>query len=81
MILALVQQWAWIGTHENVLVLGPTGVGKSFVACALAQKACHDGYSPFYTRAQSLSRDQAMARARPAAYGICWPGSLGLMFW
>ena len=28
-----------VGTHENVFVLGPTGVGKSFVACALAQKA------------------------------------------
>src|SRR5258708_2905401 len=30
---------------ENVFVLGPTGVGKSFVACAMAQKACRDGYS------------------------------------
>jgi len=40
---ALVQESAWVGTHENVFVLGPTGVGKSFVACALAQKACRDG--------------------------------------
>jgi IstB-like ATP binding protein len=39
------------------------GVGKSFVACALAQKACRDGYSALYTRAQSLFRDLAMARA------------------
>jgi DNA replication protein DnaC len=44
-------------------VLGPTGVGKSFVACALAQKACRYGYSTLYTRAQSLFRDLAMARA------------------
>ena len=36
---ALVQESAWVGTHENVFVLGPTGVGKSFVACALAQKS------------------------------------------
>ena len=38
-------------------------MGKSFVACALAQKACRDGYSALYTRAQSLFRDLAMARA------------------
>ena len=60
---ALVQESAWVGTHENVFVLGPTGVGKSFVACALAQKACRDGYSALYTRAQSLFRDLAMSRA------------------
>jgi len=60
---ALVQESAWVGTHENVFVLGPTGVGKSFVACALAQKACRAGYSALYTRAQALFRDLAMARA------------------
>jgi len=60
---ALVQESAWVGMHESVFVLGPTGVGKSFVACALAQKACRDGYSALYTRAQSLFRDLAMARA------------------
>jgi hypothetical protein len=59
---SLAQQSAWVGTHENIFVLGPTGVGKSFVACALAQKACRDGYSALYTRAQSLFRDLAMAR-------------------
>jgi DNA replication protein DnaC len=47
---SLTQQSAWVGTHENIFVLGPTGVGKSFVACALAQKACRDGYSALYTR-------------------------------
>jgi DNA replication protein DnaC len=60
---ALVQESAWVSKHENVFVLGPTGVGKSFVASALAQKACRDGYSASYTRAQSLFRDLAMARA------------------
>ena len=63
MIRSLTQQSAWVGTRENIFVLGPTGVGKSFVACALAQKACCDGYSVSYTRAQSLFRDLAMARA------------------
>src|SRR6204780_2429826 len=60
---ALVQESAWVGTHENVFVLGPTGVGKSFVACALAQKACRDGYSALYMRAAVLFRDLALARA------------------
>ena len=60
---ALAQESAWAAKHENVFVLGPTGVGKSFVASALAQKACRDGYSALYTRAQSLFRDLAMARA------------------
>jgi len=60
---SLTQESAWVGTHENIFVLGPTGVGKSFVACALAQKACRDGYSALYTRAQTLFRDLAMARA------------------
>jgi DNA replication protein DnaC len=46
---SLTQQSAWVGTHENIFVLGPTGVGKSFVACALAQKACRDGYAALYT--------------------------------
>ena len=51
---SLAQESAWVGTHENIFVLGPTGVAKSFVACALAQKACRDGYSALYTRAQTL---------------------------
>ena len=60
---ALAQESAWVRNHENVFVLGPTGVGKSFVASALAQKPCRDGYSALYTRAAALFRDLAMARA------------------
>ena len=60
---ALAQESAWVRHHEHVFVLGPTGVGKSFVACALAQKACRDGYSALYTRAAALFRDLAIARA------------------
>jgi len=60
---ALAQESGWVSKHENIFVLGPTGVGKSFVAAALAQKACRDGYSVFYARAQSLFRDLGLARA------------------
>jgi DNA replication protein DnaC len=60
---ALAQQSGWARNHENVFVIGPTGVGKSFIACALAQKACRDGYSALYMRAAVLFRDLAMARA------------------
>ncbi|MEK7751949.1 MAG: IS21-like element helper ATPase IstB [Acidobacteriota bacterium] len=60
---SVIQKSAWVTQHENIFVLGPTGVGKSFVACALAQKACRDGYSALYTRAAALFRDLAIARA------------------
>jgi DNA replication protein DnaC len=60
---ALAQESSWVAKHENLFVVGPTGIGKSFVAAALAQKACRDGYSVFYVRAQALFRDLALARA------------------
>jgi DNA replication protein DnaC len=60
---ALAQESGWVAKHENIFVLGPTGVGKSFVASALAQKACRDGYSVLYARTQTLFRDLALARA------------------
>jgi DNA replication protein DnaC len=59
---ALTQKSEWVAQHENIFVLGPTGVGKSFLACALAQKACRDGYSALYLRAAALFRDLAIAR-------------------
>src|SRR6478735_3246976 len=60
---ALAQESGWVRNHEHVFILGPTGVGKSFLACALAQKACRDGYSALYMRAAALFRDLAIARA------------------
>lgn len=54
---------AWVRNHENIFVIGPCGVGKSFIALALAQKACRDGHSALYLRAAALLRDLALARA------------------
>jgi DNA replication protein DnaC len=60
---SLVQSSAWVGQHQNVFLIGPTGIGKSFLACALAEKACRDGYTALYTRASQLFRDLSLARA------------------
>jgi DNA replication protein DnaC len=60
---SLTQDSAWVRQHHNVFLLGPTGIGKSFLACALAEKACRDGFTALYTRAPQLFRDLALARA------------------
>lgn len=46
-----------------MIITGPCGVGKSFLACALAQKAVRDGFTALYTRAPRLLRDLGVARA------------------
>jgi DNA replication protein DnaC len=53
----------WVLQHLNVLFTGPTGIGKSWLGQALAQKACRDGYSVLYRSAAKLFRDLAQARA------------------
>jgi DNA replication protein DnaC len=60
---SLSQDSAWVRQHQNVFLLGPTGIGKSFLACALAEKACRDGFTALYTRAPQLFRDLTLARA------------------
>jgi DNA replication protein DnaC len=63
---ALIRQLAtcrWVHEHQNVLVVGATGVGKSFLACALAHQACRQGYRAYYRRASRLFHDLTLARA------------------
>ncbi len=58
----------WIAAHQNVLVIGATGTGKSFLACALAQQACRKGYRAYYRRTSRLFDDLRLARA-DGSYG------------
>jgi len=53
----------WIRKHQNVIITGATGVGKTFIACALANKACREGFSAFYARAPRFYYDLAIAKA------------------
>jgi len=53
----------WIREHHNCIIIGPTGIGKSYLACALAHKACREGYRTLYLRAPRLFDDLAMAHA------------------
>lgn len=53
----------WLKEHHNLLIIGPTGVGKTYLACALAQKACRQGYSALYLRLPRLLYDLSIAKA------------------
>ncbi len=56
------QDSQWIKKHRNILITGPTGVGKSWIACALAQKACRDGYTALYQRLPRLFNALPLAK-------------------
>jgi DNA replication protein DnaC len=64
----------WLRRHENCILTGPTGAGKSFLACALANKACREGLEVLYYRVPRLFGELALAKAEGSymrkLYGI-----------
>ena len=58
----------WIRKHQNIIITGPTGAGKTFIACALANKACREGYRSFYIRSPRFSYQMSLARG-DGSYG------------
>ena len=61
---------AWITSHHNLLITGPTGIGKSFLGCAFAHKAVRDGFAAIYLRASRLFQNLSLARADGSLQGM-----------
>ncbi len=53
----------WVEEHHNVLITGATGVGKTYLACALGQQACRQGYRTIYRRLPRLFEELTLAHA------------------
>jgi len=54
---------SWIANHHNLVIIGPTGIGKSFLACSLADKACKLGFQARYYRANAIISELLLAKA------------------
>lgn len=52
----------WVASHQSVVITGPTGVGKTYLACALANAACRQGHTALYQRLPRLFEEMAIAR-------------------
>jgi DNA replication protein DnaC len=61
-LLITLSQCQWIASHQNVSIVGPTGTGKTFLACALAHKACLFGYTASYCRIPRLLSELQMGK-------------------
>jgi DNA replication protein DnaC len=63
MLVASLADSQWIKQHRNILITGSTGAGKTYLACALAQKSCRDGFSAVYHRMSRVFEDLVVAKA------------------
>jgi len=52
----------WIKAHDNTIIIGATGTGKTYLACALAHKACLHGYTAYYNRLSRLLQELSVAK-------------------
>jgi len=53
---------AWIQERHNLVITGPTGIGKSYLACAFVERACRKGFNAYYVRAPRLLRQLTVAK-------------------
>jgi DNA replication protein DnaC len=67
-VIVSLMQNGWIKSKQNVIITGPTGNGKTFIACALANSACRNGHSSYYIRLPRLLEEINIARG-DGSYG------------
>ena len=60
---SLINDSDWVRRHQHIFLVGPTGIGKTFLAKAFGQKACRDGFTAYFATAAQLFRDLELARA------------------
>ena len=58
----------WIREHHNLILTGPTGIGKSFLSCAFVEAACRKGFNATYVRMPRLLHDLSVSRG-DGSYG------------
>lgn len=63
MIRSLLHDSDWVRRHQHIFLIGPTGIGKTFLARAFGQKACRDGFRAYFATAAQLFRELELARA------------------
>ena len=60
---SLIHDSDWVRRHQHIFLIGPTGIGKTFLARAFGQKACRDGFTAYFATAAQLCRELELARA------------------
>jgi DNA replication protein DnaC len=63
MVRSLTHDSDWVRRRQHIFLVGPTGIGKTFLARAFGQKACRDGFSAYFATAAQLFRELELARA------------------